>query len=272
MDVNAIKHITVALDGSPASESAVRYGCELARAGASLSFCNFSQNEEAANREALCEAAIVQARALGIKAGRHDSPLQSARAIADCARENASEAIVIGSDERHGFAHLRESIGESLMRIAGRPVIFVHQTDEYRGGDIAVTISGYDTSHAVLDAAIAIAMALDRSLLLISEITIPRGSPYYAPGTNSDARLAAAAKRASAASVKSTISIGDGIGSIPTSLIELAKQRDCAMIVTGLHDRSGLERFFNGSIAEQLVLEAHVPVAVVHHASQPDPV
>jgi nucleotide-binding universal stress UspA family protein len=272
--ISAIRHITVALDGSASSQTAVRYGCELARAGATLSFCSVENGQAVDTPERLneiCDAAVLQARALGIKAGRHESRVHVAEAIADCARENASDAIVIGSDARKGLTRLWEGIGEHLLRIAGRPVVFVHEADEYRGGDIAVTISGHDTSHLVLDAAIAIAAALNRALFLITEITTPEGVDYYAPGSNSDTRLSEAAARALAAGVKSGMSVGDGVGSIPSSLIELAERRNCSMIVTGLHDRSGFARFFIGSVARELVLEAHVPVVVVHHAFQPDP-
>jgi nucleotide-binding universal stress UspA family protein len=233
MSISAIKHITVALDGSPASEAAGRYAGELARAGASLSFCSVGAPEGASER---------------------------AEAIAAYAQEHASDAIVIGSDARKSFVHLRHGVGESLMRIAYRPVIFIHEADRYRGGDIAVAISGYDTSHRVLDTAIAIAMALERELFLIRDT----------PRPNSDARLIVSAERALAAGVKSRTAIGDGVGPIPSSLIKLAKRRDCSMIVTGLHDRGAFARFFSRSLAQQIVLDAHVPVAVVHHAFQRD--
>jgi nucleotide-binding universal stress UspA family protein len=278
--ISAVKHITVALDGSLASQTAVRYACELARSGASLSFCSIGGEHAAVaddmpeadpldtpeHLREICEAAVRQARALGIKADRHESRLQAAEEVAACAQEHASDAIVIGASARKGLARLRDGVGESLMRIAARPVIFVHETDEFRGGDVAVTISGDDTSYLVLDAAIAIALALKRDLFLISEITVPKGVDYYAPGSNSEARFVEAAARASAAGVKSRSSLGDGVGSIPSALIELAERRDCAMIVTGLHDHSGIARFFNGSIAHDIVLDAHVPVEVVHHA------
>jgi nucleotide-binding universal stress UspA family protein len=272
--ISAIRHITVALDGSASSQTAVRYACELARAGATLSFCGVgsAQADDTPERlSEICEAAVLQARSLGIKADRHESRPHVAEAIADCAQEHASDAIVIGSDARKGLSRLWDSVGEDLLRIAGRPVIFVHVGDEFRDGDVAVTVSGHDTSHLVLDAAIAIAAALNRALFLITEITTPEGVDYYAPGSNSDARLSAAAARALAAGVKSGFSVGDGVGSIPSSLIELAERRNCSMIVTGLHDRSGVVRFFTGSVAREIVLEAHVPIAVVHHAFQPDP-
>jgi nucleotide-binding universal stress UspA family protein len=272
MGVSAIKHLTVALDGSPASEAAVRYACELAQKGASLSFCHVGEDAQATTGDEICTAAVRQARALGISAYHHASPLRLAEGVAACAQVHASEAIIFGSDARKGFAHLRDSVGESLMRIADRPVIFVHEADEYRSGDIAVAISGYDTSYRVLDAAIAIAVALNQDLFLMTDITLPKGVDYYALGSNSDAQLVAAAERALAAGVKSGSGIGDGVGPVPNALIELAKRRDCSMIVTGLHDRSSVARFFNGSVAQQIVLDAHVPVAVVHHAFQPEAV
>jgi nucleotide-binding universal stress UspA family protein len=266
MGVSAIKHVTVALDGSPASESAIRYACELARAGVTLSFCGVDPHATPERLREICEAAVAQARASGVKADQYKSGLDQAEALAACAQEHASEAIVIGSDARKELVHLRDTVGENLMRLAARPVIFVHEADRYRGGDIAVAISGYDESHLVLDAATAIALTLGSELALITEITLPAGNAYYAPGTNSEARLVEAAARASASGVKSVSSIGDGVGSIPSSIIELAMRRDSSMIVTGLHDRSGLARLFRDSVAHQIVLDAHVPVAVVHHA------
>jgi nucleotide-binding universal stress UspA family protein len=273
MGVSAIRHITVALNGSASSQAALRYACELARAGVTLSFCGLGSEQADDTPEYLskiCEAAVLQARALGIKADQHQSRLHFAEAVADCVQAHSSEAIVIGTDAPKGLSRVWDGFGEHLMRIAGVPVIFVHEADEYRGGDIAVTIGGHDTSHVVLDAAIGIAVALNRELVLIEEITVPEGVQYYALGSNSDARLVEAAARASAAGVKSAISVGDGVGSIPSSLIELAKRRDCSMIVTGLHDHSGIVRFFNGSVARHIVLDAHVPVVVVRHAFQPD--
>lgn len=240
MGASAVKHITVALDGSPASEAARLYARELERAGATLAFC---------------------------EADPHAS-LHLAEALVACAQEHASEAIVIGSDAHKGFIHVHESVGESLMRIADRPVIFVHEADRHRDGNIAVTISGYDATHLVLDAAIGIAMALDRELCLISDVIVPIGVDYYAPSSNSDVHLHEAAARASAAGVKSGAAVGDGVGSISTSLIELATQHNCSMIVTGLHDRPGVARLFNGSVAHQIVHDARVPVAVVHYAPQ----
>jgi nucleotide-binding universal stress UspA family protein len=272
MSVSAIRHITVAVNGSASSQAAVRYACELARAGATLSICSFGSEQADDTPEDLskiCEAAVLQARALGIKADQHQTRLHFAEAVADCVQAHASEAIVIGSDTPKGLSGGWDGFGEKLMRIAGLPVIFVHEADEYRGGDIAVTIGGHDTSNLVLDAAISIAITLNRALFLIEEITVPEGVQYYAPGSNSEARLVEAAARASAAGVKSAIGVGDGVGSIPISLIDLANRHDCSMIVTGLHDHSGFVRFFNGSVARQIVLDAHVPVGVVHHAFQP---
>jgi nucleotide-binding universal stress UspA family protein len=266
-----MKHITVAIDGSPAAEAAVRYSCELARAGAALSFCSISANAQASSGSAvlqpdaatesmrateMCEAAVVHARALGIKADRHESSLHLAEAVVGCARTQLSEVIVTGNDARPGFLHLRADIGEHLMRI---------------DGDIAVTISGYDASNVVLDTAIAFALFQNRSLVLIEEITPPEGVDYAIPWDELRARLDDAMERALSAGVKSQLAAGDGIGSISQGLIELAGQHNCAMIVTGLHDRSALSRFFAGSVAHQLVLEAKVPVVVIHHPFQPQP-
>ena len=70
MAISAIKHITVAIDGSRAAQSAVRYACELARSGASLSFCSTNPHETPDGLRELCEAAVSEARSLVQSIGR----------------------------------------------------------------------------------------------------------------------------------------------------------------------------------------------------------
>ena len=242
MGVTAIKHLTVVVDGSAASEAAVRYAGEFVR----------------------------RAHVLGFQTSRYETHGGTADAIIAYAREHGSESIVIGTQAQNGVARSLGSAMESLMHIADRPVIVVHQDDVPRDGPIAVALSGYDAWHVVLDAAIAIATALGRELLLMSDITLPEYVASY-PTTEENAatRLSDAADRAHAAGIKASITVGDGVGPVANMLISAAERRGCSMIVTGLHDRSGIVRLFVGSVAEKIVRDAHIPVAVVHHARPP---
>jgi nucleotide-binding universal stress UspA family protein len=50
---------------------------------------------------------------------------------------------------------------------------------------------------------------------------------------------------------------------------EFARERGHDLIVTGSHGRRGLRRFFLGSVAEQVVRAASVPVLVAHRPAEP---
>jgi nucleotide-binding universal stress UspA family protein len=233
-----MKHLTVAIDGTAASEAASRYANELARTGAAVSFCSIADG------------------------GRAD-------AVIACGRENASAAIITGTRARRGGSRSLGSVTEAVMHVADRPVIVVHEDDDPRDGPIAVALSGYDASHVVLDTAISLAAALGRELFLMTDIVLPEYVASYAIEANAATRMTEAAKRAHAAGIKASIAVGDGVGAIADTLISAAERRGCSMIVTGFHQHSGLVRMFIGSVAEQIVREASVPVAVVRLAREP---
>jgi len=52
-------------------------------------------------------------------------------------------------------------------------------------------------------------------------------------------------------------------GHIQTVVIDAAKKWDASIIVTGTHGRTGLNKLFNGSVAESIIHNSPVPVCVV---------
>ena len=58
------------------------------------------------------------------------------------------------------------------------------------------------------------------------------------------------------ASVEYLLAEGDSAGAI----VRIAEERHCDLIVMGTHGHRGLERFFFGSVAEQVVRRASCPV------------
>lgn len=50
-------------------------------------------------------------------------------------------------------------------------------------------------------------------------------------------------------------------------LVEEAKRSGADAIVMGTHGRSGVKRLLLGSVAEEMLRSAHIPVVVVHDAS-----
>lgn len=59
------------------------------------------------------------------------------------------------------------------------------------------------------------------------------------------------------------VTIFEEYGSTADGIIDCSKEFNADMIVIGTHSRTGLDRFFMGSVAEQVVRHAPIPVLVV---------
>jgi nucleotide-binding universal stress UspA family protein len=59
------------------------------------------------------------------------------------------------------------------------------------------------------------------------------------------------------------ITVFEEYGSTADGIIECSKEFKADMIVIGTHSRTGLDRFFMGSVAEQVVRHSPIPVLVV---------
>lgn len=148
----AIKNILVATDFGEASDSALRYGRELAgRFGATLHVLNVVENFYVTTFGAETYAAIVpeMQRELEtaartrldeslIDSDRSGPPSKAvvmtsgspAYAIVDYARENGIDLIVMGTHGRGAVAHLLlGSVAERVVRIASCPVLTVRSPE-----------------------------------------------------------------------------------------------------------------------------------------------
>jgi nucleotide-binding universal stress UspA family protein len=56
-------------------------------------------------------------------------------------------------------------------------------------------------------------------------------------------------------------------GDVVEAILDAAEEEDADLIIMGTHGRRGLQRFFLGSVAEQVIRRAQVPVTTVraHH-------
>ena len=148
----AIKNILVATDFGEASDSALRYGRELAgRFGATLHVLNVVENFYVTTFGAETYAAVVpemqrdlEAAArrrideLLIDSDRSGPPSEAvvitsgspAYAIVDYARENGIDLIVMGTHGRGALAHLlMGSVAERVVRVASCPVLTVRNPE-----------------------------------------------------------------------------------------------------------------------------------------------
>jgi nucleotide-binding universal stress UspA family protein len=60
-----------------------------------------------------------------------------------------------------------------------------------------------------------------------------------------------------------TVHLGVFVGRVAEKLVDCAEQRDVDLIIMATHGRSGISRWFMGSIAEKLLRSAKVPVFMV---------
>lgn len=125
---------------------------------------------------------------------------------------------------------------------------------------------------AALALAAELGRKLDQPLLLFHAVELPYGGGFGAPETllawarviedAARARLedVAGGLRSSGLAVTTELAVGRPA----THLLALAAARRPEAIVIGTHGRQGVVRLLVGSVAEQVVREAHQPVFVVH--------
>ncbi len=148
---------------------------------------------------------------------------------------------------------------------------------------ILVPLDFSECAPEVLAEAVRFARAFEARLVLLHASETPRGLPLTAtvqpPGSaapltveallrrDADALLAPLLRTAREAGVRA-----DGLvafGPIAATILDVATREQSAMILMGTHGRTGLARVTMGSIAEEVVRHADVPVITVrtrHHA------
>ena len=142
------------------------------------------------------------------------------------------------------------------------------------GQPVLVTLDGSELSEGALPFAIAMAKGLSCSLLLVNvweggeEALIHRGVPidggedlFERGKRHYTEYLAGVAKRVEGegVEVETSLLIGDPVEQV----LREVGQHDPRMLVLSTHGRSGLGRWWYGSVASRLVREAPVPTLVV---------
>ena len=297
MKQGAFKRVTVAVDGSPASEAGIRFALSLAADDTTLVFCSVVDSVSAyapskdpflfeaplspADRHdaarAVADESVREARARGVSASSVVADGHPARGILDCAQERRSDAIVMGSHGRTGIARaIGGSVTEEVIRHSVVPVAVAHVDDRVRSGPIAVAIDRSPASDAALSMAIALARATPCELRLFH--VFGRTDLKLIDGLGEDdaerlehASLEAAALLEEAADrVKASGVAFESImleGHPARELLEALDRNSCASAVVGTHGHSEIDRLLFGSVAAALVERARVPIFVVRRAT-----
>jgi nucleotide-binding universal stress UspA family protein len=301
----AIKTILVPVDFSPPSLKALEYACPLAQKfGAAVHLLHVN---DLAVREPLLAPTFhlaedfggIQRRRLQSIATGRSVPIASAQChvrsgevdeqIRREARLVDADLIVIATHGYSGIKHLMlGSSAQKLVRRAPSPVLVVREREREfvtagKGAGlrlrrilVATDFSGY--AREALQYAIAFAREFGAQLT-IANMVYPQ---YYAANPEYTAcdigelceEARAAAKRDMAELVRTTAFCGVPfktrieVGHPVTNIIKLAAKSRADLIVTSTHGRTGWKRALMGSVAEEVVRNAHCPVLVVQPGSR----
>jgi nucleotide-binding universal stress UspA family protein len=269
--------LTVPIDASYDANRAVQDAITLARGATALHFCcivdatataaggvtgaiigaSWTIAELEARAALACKEAVAESTRHGLSADGEVLFGSPAAMIAEVARRNGSEAILIHTHGRSGIGLLMAgSVTEDLLALAPVPLIVVHNGDLLTGeGPVTVAIDGSNSANAALECAIGVGKRRERALLLV-----------YAATHGEDQSIAAsilepAAKRAREAGVP--VETETLHGPAARAIADGARRSNSIVLIMGTHGRSGIARMALGSVAAAVIEHARLPVMVV---------
>lgn len=298
----AFSRILLAYDESAGSRVALRYACALAESGATLVVAhasagtNFIASAAKAggfppidpqpmidavdeSGDAVLRAAVDACAALGIAAERvfaHGNPVD---AVVAAGRQVNADVIVVGTHARKGIARaVQGSVAESILRASDVPVLVVtrhvkapRSTPVFQRALVAVDESDPSTAALAVAARFATGFGTRLTLCNANDLDGVEFGDNDAEFIDADISAAVTFFLKRAAAVKNIAPFLDDeivVEGEPAGAIEhAAMQRNCDVIIVGSHGRRGIERLFDGSVAEAVVRSSALPVLVVpvHH-------
>lgn len=295
------KHILVPLDGSTLSEKALSIATAVARATAarvtllhSVTPATFIYSAPVPVSDNLYEqmmdSEVINATNYlkKVEIQMHDCDIENvevkvlvgpaAAAIEMAAREGC-DLVVMSTHGRTGVARtMWGSIADEVVRGVNIPVLLVgtrHQIPETDGcapnfRRILVPLDGSELSEQALPIAGALAQVEGAQVLLLSVVPEPVavGAGYVTD--NRDAKADRYLNRAAVCVLPSeveydTIETGGAAGE---AIVRVAKEQQCDLIVMSTHGRGGFTRMRLGSVADELISHAPVPVLLLHGQQQ----
>ncbi|MFP8953685.1 universal stress protein [Natrialbaceae archaeon A-arb3/5] len=200
------------------------------------------------------------------------TPFQSIR---EYATRREIDVIAMGTKGRDGLDRvLLGSVTENVLRTARTPVLAVPpnadtpEIDDIDFDEFLLPTDGSDGATIAADWGIALASRLESMIHTVYSVDTSRVSRVKAPEELLDAleqsgedAIETVRKRAKDAglSVSGAIATGSPADVILTS----ATEHDVDLIVMGTHGRTGIGQWFLGSVTENVVREADVPVFCV---------
>ncbi len=180
-----------------------------------------------------------------------------------------ADIIAIASHGESGVASwLMGSVTTKVVRASTKPVLVIssHPESQPRPAqikNILVPLDGSPTAEAALDQAAKLARNFDASLLLYEGVVYREPSP---DAEDWQVLIAQGYLREQAQKYPDLkIDILARETQHGPGIIDQARAGDFDLIVMGSHGRSGVARFFLGSVAEKVVQRAPCPVLIVYN-------
>lgn len=135
---------------------------------------------------------------------------------------------------------------------------------------VVLATDGLPASEPANEQAIDLATQMDARLIVVSVVASsrePSEAPVGGNGVSGDSRASVATRaqgivqKAKAAGADATFLVWEGEPG--DAIVAAADSEKADLIVIGSHGRSGVSRFFIGSVSDYVVRHAHCPVMVV---------
>ena len=198
------------------------------------------------------------------------------RAIIDYVNGHDVDLVVMGTHGRTGLNRLvLGSVTERTLRTSPVPVLTVHEDVSLKPDfdTVLLPTDGSEPASLAADHGVALAEATGAAMEIIHVVDLSPASGDFGSadvlsaleeaGQRAVDDVIGRAKDAGLESVEASILTGTPARAI----LNYVEERDVDLIVMGTHGRTGLERYFLGSITEKIVRVADVPVLTV---SPPD--
>lgn len=287
--MTAIDRILVPLDGSRLSEAVLPVAGALARAhDAEVVLVETLPAETTGGQDTAEAERYLAERARGLQSGGVSRVRWGVwygavgQSIVNAAAREAADLVAMGTHGRGGLGRLLlGSVAEGVVRHSPVPVLLLRgemPAGETGVGAVAVGLDGSPYAEAVLPTVVRLAGPLDLTIHLVHALEpLPigvvaeagqlLGRAMAARRTEMAGYLAEIAQRLEGQGLRVRWTVLEG--SPAMALDQYARHAGVRLIAVTTHGRTGLERLVVGSVAEQLLKAAAVPVLMWTRARGP---
>jgi nucleotide-binding universal stress UspA family protein len=280
-----LERILIPLDGSeladrilPQMRGILSKGAEVTLLGVVPSHVLPQDHPPGKNPLTLARAHLAARRdelvALGVVAKTALSVGDAASKILDHARENGTTLIAMSTHGRTGAQRMiRGSIAERVLRHSPVPVLLANplalaKETELRFERILVPLDGSERAAEIIPRVVELARVHGSEVLLTYSVPVDVAvEPFVAVGPvmttqDGDKILQGYHARFYDVPVRRIVALGDPA----TNILDIVEREKVGLVAMTTHGRTGLARWFFGSVAEQVTRHAKCPLLVVRNA------